>query len=179
LTSKYPSGDWQEEKNVYNTPPDDYESRVNTVLRYAERLSNRRIGIEYWIPNLVRLKPNVVYSNFDSYQQSMNIRSAHTDVARLVSLELFAASGETNYSNSQIGEMISKGFLQCQRYEYQNNRPLKIYRNLIQQGRNDSLMPFQIISESDSRWRTCFDNNANEVTCDDVQLLGKVSYKSR
>lgn len=175
-----PAGEWQEEKNVYDTPPDDYESRVNTVLRYAERLSNRRIGIEYWIPNLVRHRRDLVYSNFDSFQHLMETKSAFTDIARLVSLELYARTGQTNYSDTQITEMITRGFLKCQEYEHQNNnRPLKIFQNWIQKGRDDYLMPFQVITESDSPWLACFDDNAREITCEGVQILGKVSYENR
>lgn len=139
------------------------------------------MGVDYWVLNVAGHKRDLVYSCFDSCQNSMRLKSAQTDIARLVSLELLTAHGGTNYTDGQIEAMITRGFQRCKRYESQNDKPLKIYENWIQEQRNDVIFPFPItaiIDNQSSIWRTCFDENANEVTCDDVQLLGKVSYRT-
>jgi hypothetical protein len=176
-------GKWQEIKKIYDSPPDDYEARVNSVLRYSERF-NKRIGIEYWLQNIVNFKRDLVYELFDHFQDTFKIRSSHTDVARLISVELMN-SQDFNYGAKEIKEkirnMISIGFQKCKRYEHKNKRPLKIYRNLIQRKRDDMLFPFAILAITDSKsqvWQTCFDRNGDEVTCKDVKPLGKVSYRT-
>ena len=55
------------------TPPDDYEARVNSVLRYSERF-NQRIGIEYWLQNIVNFERDLVYQLFDEFQKSFKIK---------------------------------------------------------------------------------------------------------
>ena len=166
------------------TPPDDYEARVNSVLRYSERF-NQRIGIEFWLQNIVNFERDLVYQLFDEFQKSFKIKSSHTDVARLVSLELMN-SQDFNYSaevkRREIRNLISRGFQKCRQFERKSKRPLKIYRNLIQKNRDDMLFPFSIFAMTDSKsevWQTCFDHNGNEVTCNDVKPLGKVSYRYR
>jgi hypothetical protein len=165
-------------KNIFDTDPSDYEAGVNTVLRYAERMCNRRIGIEYWLRNLVEYDRELVYSIFDSKQTQTSINSSHADVARLVSFELLTHTQDVVYSNTDLSNMVERAFSLCKQYEIQHHRPLKIHSNLVWKHSNESLMPFPIIAYSGiSKWYTCFDSNADEVPCNDGKILGKASYR--
>ena len=56
-------------KNLYDTDPSDYEASINTILRYAERLSNKFIGFHYWLYSFMNYNDKLIYSYLKTFEE--------------------------------------------------------------------------------------------------------------
>jgi hypothetical protein len=166
-------------KMVFDTDPSDYEASVNTVLRYAERFSPM-IGVDYWLHNLTNFRRDQIHFLFRTHQRSLNISTAITDVARLVSVDLWTRKGEYIYHFNDFNQLIASKFVRCLGYERTKRRPLKISKNLIQQKVDMNLFPCPVILNStDGPLKPRVLNiMGNELPSDSVRLLGKTTYEN-
>jgi hypothetical protein len=149
------------------------------VLRYAERHGNPMVGVDYWLNNLTSFRKELIYISFKSAQSILDINTAFTDVARLVSLDILTKKGEYIYGFDDFTKHVTSKFVYCWNYERTNHRPLKISKNLIQQDINENLFPFLVImkSEDGPLKPRVFDVRGNELPSENVKLLGKTSYE--
>jgi hypothetical protein len=165
------------EKKVFDTDPSDYEASINSVLRYAEFYNNPMIGVNYWLFNLVSFKKELIHSFFNTANTSLKPYTAFTDIARLISVDIFSANQETYYDFNSLSNLIVRKFIHCKIFEEQNRRPLKISKNLIQTGIKTNLLPFPIFADSKTPvTRKVFDRNGNELPDIQVNLKGKTSF---
>jgi hypothetical protein len=140
--------DMEKKKMVFDTDPSDYEASINTVLRYAERYSNPMVGVNYWLRNLVTFKTDLIYFLFNNQKRFAGTSTAFTDVAKLVSADIWTNGGETIYDFEALNKLTAHRFVFCRIYEQTKHRPLKISKNLIQQNANTNLFPCPIFMDS-------------------------------
>lgn len=139
----------QTQKNVYDTDPYDYEACINTVLRYAERISNKFVGIHYWLYPLMNYNAKLIHSYINSIEKLLELYKLNvslTDISRLISIELYKI-GQKNkrLNNIDILEILSHQFMKTLEYEQKFKRPLKISKNMLP---NDiRVLPFSMISQ--------------------------------
>ena len=166
--------------NVFDTYPYDYETGINTVLRYVELYKNRKIGIDYWLFNLLEYKRELLYSYFESNRRFLQPISSFTDIARLVSLDHAVRPGELILSDEDLARLITRNFLQCKIHEEKFNRPLKVSRNLIPQENNTIILPFPIKAVSNiPSIKKVYGVNGKELTDVKVDIVGKTTELSR
>jgi hypothetical protein len=138
----------QKHTNVYDTDPYDYEASINTILRYAERISNKFVGVLYWLYSLMNYNDKLIYSYISSIKKSLEpfkLNVSLTDISRLVSIELYKIAQKNKILNdTDILELLAHQFMKALEYEQKYKRPLKISKNILP---NDiCVLPFPMIS---------------------------------
>jgi hypothetical protein len=167
-----------QEKRVFDTDPSDYEAAINTVLRYAEFYSNRFIGVDYWLFNLVSFNKELIHVFFNSSKVYLDTHTAFTDIARLVSVDILTAENETNYDFGGLAQVIIPKFIECKQFEEKHRRPIKISKNLIQRGKQTNLLPFPIVVDSMTPVANkVLDNSGKELPGYTVNIKGKTSFR--
>jgi hypothetical protein len=93
---------------------------------------------------------------------------------------MLTAKEEVNYDNGKLAAIIANKFLRCKIYEEQNNRPLKVSKNLIQADGHVNLFPFPVfILTTQPFMSAIFDNSGNELPATGSFFpLGKTTYLS-
>ena len=169
----------KQEKRVFDTPPSDYEASINSVLRYAEYYNSSMIGVDYWLFNMMGAKKELrkfIHSSFKNAKMFLNPQTSFTDIARLISVDVYRAN-KTYYSVDDLSSLIVRKLNYCKQYEQQNRRPIKISKNLIQDGIDDNLFPFPLIADSTTPvTRKVIDKNGKELSDTCVKLIGKTSF---
>src|SRR5215216_693550 len=162
--------------NVFDTYPYDYETGINTVLRYVEFYKNWKAGIDYWLFNLLEFRRELLYSYFKSNKKFLQPLSSFTDIARLVSIDHTVRQGELFFSDEDIARLITRNFLRCKIHEEKYNRPLKVSRNLIPQENNTIILPFPIIAVSKIPSITkVYDIQGKKLPNVKVDIIGKTT----
>jgi hypothetical protein len=166
-------------KNLYDTDPADYEASINTILRYAERISNKFIGFHYWLYSLMTYNDTLIYSYlkiFEEYFKNFNLNVSLTDIARLTSIELYKIGQENKILNDEdISRLIVQQFMKALKYEQEFKRPLKMSRNVL--AKNINILPFPVIL-LDKPISLIVDNLGNIVDNKGWKPTGIVTYKN-
>lgn len=169
----------QKLKNVYDTDPSDYEASINTILRYAERMSNKFIGFHYWLYTFMNYNDRLIYSYlkiFEEYFKNFNLNVSLTDIARLTSIELYKIGQENKILNDEdISRLIVQQFMKALKYEQEFKRPLKMSRNVF--AKNINILPFPVILQN-KPISLIVDNLGNIVDNKGWKPTGIVTYKN-
>jgi competence CoiA-like predicted nuclease len=123
---------------------------LTAVLRYAEYYNSPMIGVDYWLFNMMGAKKELrylIHSSFKNAKMFLNPQTSFTDIARLISVDVYRAN-QAYYSSNDLSSLIVRKLNYCKQYEQLNRRPIKISKNLIQDGIDSNLFPFPLIADS-------------------------------
>jgi hypothetical protein len=164
-------------KKLYDTDPFDYEASINTILRYAERMSNKFIGFHYWLYTFMSYNDKLIYSYlkiFEEYFKNLNV--SLTDIARLTSIDLYKIDQQYKIlKDEDIARLIVQQFIKALKYEQEFKRPFKMSRNVL--SKNINILPFPVILQ-DKPISLIVDNFGNIVNNKGWKPTGIVTYKN-
>jgi hypothetical protein len=146
-----------QEKIKLNSELEDYESCINAILRYVEKHDNPLIGPRYWLmPGLLSGIDSNILSLFNLYNLGYQVKTAYTDIARFVCLDIIKETslGKTlNYNDYQ--NLINNHFCECKIKENENG-DVPLESTGIQGIDGISILPFPIIIPSNSNYKISY-----------------------